>query len=85
MNTKKYYRTLVQVEVLSETPFEEQFPDENLTYIAREIYDGDCSGTVEVVQSDEISGAAMAQRLLNQGSDPGFFSLDEDGNEVEDA
>lgn len=78
-----YYRTVVQVEVLSETPFEDQFPHENLTYIAREIYDGDCSGRVEVMQSDELNGVAMAKALIAQGSDPGFFGLDKDGNKVE--
>ena len=62
-NKTKYYRTVVMTEIL----FEEPYPDDaDLMSIADDI-------------NEEKNGKEIAQLLLSQGSDPGFFMLTEDG------
>ena len=69
---RKFYRTVIQVEILSEEPY----CGESLTDIDDDITDGDCSGRiVDVVRNEEHDGAAMATLLQAQGSDPDFFRL----------
>jgi hypothetical protein len=63
------YRTLILVEVLSDTPV----ADWDLVDVAREMTDGDLSGVTEVVDSREISRRSMAAALRRQGSDPEFL------------
>ena len=80
MTERKFYRTVVEIEILSEEPYS----NENLSQIAYDITEGDCSGAYGVVNSETVDGKTMAEMLLNQGSDPGFFMLDEEGNDTED-
>lgn len=76
------FKTVFKIEVLSE----EQLADGiDLEQIAYQITDGPCSGLVTIESCDEVSTVEMAQLLLAQGSDPGFFMLDEDGNYTEEA
>jgi len=77
---RKFYRTLVTVEVLSEEPY----CPETLEEVARDICDGDCSGDWTHEKSIEVDGPTMAKLLIKQGSDPGFFQLDENGNDDDD-
>jgi len=44
---------------------------------------GECSGKVEEVSSEQIPASEAAKLLIDQASDPAFFSLDEKGNDVE--
>lgn len=67
-----YYRTVIQVEVLSEGPYE-YTSLENLSY---DVMDGDCSGDVKVVSSEKVGKKKMADLLLAQGSDPSFLIPD---------
>ena len=77
----KFYRTVVQVEILSEEPYESS----NLEQMAEDTDTGDCSGMVtDVVRNEEVDGKKMAELLRAQGSDPGFFQIDEDGKSTED-
>ena len=78
MTGRTFYKTVIQVEVLSEDPGVENL---ELEEVAHQIVHGDCSGSIKVVSSDEIDGAAAAKALSAQGSDPEFFSLDEDGHD----
>jgi len=48
-----------------------------------ELTQGDCSGKVEETSSQCLSGKKVAKELIAQGSDPGFFQLDENGNNLE--
>jgi len=74
-----FYRTVVQVEILSRG----QLPEHpSLEYIAHEITEGDCSGTVRRTVEEQVDGPAMAGLLLEQGSDPLFLGLTEDGREA---
>ena len=74
----KYHRTVIQVEVLSEEPYE----FENLGNLAYDIEEGDCSGSASIVEIKELTGKQMAKALKSQGSDPEFFQLDKDGNSI---
>ena len=77
---KKFYRTCVVVEVLSEYPYNPQ----TLKQVAYDIDEGDCSGVWSAVPNIEITPQEAAKNLLEQGSDPEFFGLDKDGNFLED-
>jgi hypothetical protein len=51
--------------------------------IAREIADGEYSGNVTQTKAEVIDGATAAKALQEQGSDPEFFRLTEDGNDTD--
>jgi len=69
---KQFYRTVLQVEVLSEDPFDIT----DLGAVNYAITDGDCSGQVEIVESETVTPNRMAELLTAQGSDPGFFGIE---------
>ena len=75
-----YYRTIFTVEVLSEYPLDVC----NLATVDRLITEGGCSGVVTHSDSVELSAKEAAAALMAQGSDPEFFGLDSDGNEIDD-
>lgn len=79
--SKKYYRTIIKITILSDEPYE-TVTLEGMSY---DITEGHCSGLIEdMTRNEELSSKEMAKELLNQGSDPEFLGLDVDGNEVED-
>jgi hypothetical protein len=79
---RKFYRTVIEVEVLSEDFY--AYGEKDLADIAYDITEGHYNGNVEVkVGNEVIDGPTAATMLIRSGSDPGFFSLDADGNEVE--
>ena len=81
-NTKKYYRTVYQVEVLSEEKFDDG-GGMSLTDIDEAITNGDCSGRVTtIVDNQVVSGEEMVKLLKAQGSDSEFFQLDKEGNDL---
>jgi hypothetical protein len=73
---KKFYRTVIEIEVLSEEPVSFSELDE----IHYAITQGHCSGDWIVNSQSEVTPKHMAQLLIAQGSDPEFLGLDEDGN-----
>lgn len=78
MSKRAFYKTTVTVEVLHEEPL--NFDTlEDLHYA---ITDGDCSGKFEVTGFVAMDGKSMAKALQKQGSDPEFFQLDEEGNDI---
>lgn len=77
---RKFYRSVVTLEILSETPIADRLGEMRLEDIAYEITDGDWSGDWNS-EHDELDGPAMAKALQAQGSDPGFFRLTEDGED----
>lgn len=79
MSTRKFYKTVFQIEVLSEEPINDCV---SLEQLSREIECGDFSGQIERINSEELSGEGMANLLLKQGSDTEFFMLDENGNDI---
>ncbi len=84
MKGKKFYRTVFQIEVLSEEKFDAK-GDMSLTDIDEAITNGDCSGVVKTIVDNEVkTGEEMAKLLMAQGSAPEFFRLDYDGNSLDE-
>jgi hypothetical protein len=80
ISTRKFYRTVIQVEILSESPYDSP---ESLKQVDYDISEGHCSGDVTFVTlNEQVDGPAMAKLLLAQRSDPEFFSLTEDGEDI---
>lgn len=77
------HRTIIRVELLSDRPWS----DEDLYDLATIDYamtEGDTSGIVKTISREILTGKEMADALLDQGSDPEFLGLDEDGNPATD-
>jgi hypothetical protein len=79
---KKYFKTTFKVEVLSEGGPASSMTLEEVLY---EITHGEFSGDFEVVSVKELTARQAARELINQGSDPAFFNLDENGNDLDDS
>lgn len=71
---KTFYRTVIQVEILSDGPYEFS----SLEDTAQDVMNGDCSGKVEVISSEEVSKKEMAKLLEAQDSDPAFLGICDD-------
>jgi len=80
MTNRKFYKTRITLEILSEDPIPEgmDVPD-----IMTEATEGEYSAQVLPMETDIIDGKQAADALLEQGSDCGFFSLTEDGEDIE--
>ena len=80
-NTRKFFKTTITFEVLTE---DGPLPDiTDLDAIHFAITSGDASGMITERSSVELTPREAAQALMKQGSDPGFFMLDEEGNRAE--
>jgi hypothetical protein len=80
-SNRKFYRTVIEVEVLSNQEFE----FDSLESVHEAITTGDCSGDWRTTLSNsQTDGPTMAKLLIGQASDPSFFGLDEEGNDLED-
>jgi len=80
MTERKFHRTILQVDVLSEQPY----TTESLAQVHYDIVDGNCSGKFEVVKTEELDGKQAARALRAQESDPSFFRLTEEGEDSSD-
>ena len=80
MTDRKFYRTVVQIEVLSEEPLS-HFPD--IDSIHYDITEGGCFGDTKVIAREILNGKDIADALQHQGSDPEFFLVDSEGNDVQ--
>jgi hypothetical protein len=81
MTERKFYETKVVVTILSE---EELNPNLDLEQLHYAIRDGDCSGQTEIMEPKTLNGKEAVKALLNQASDPSFFRLTDDGEDLED-
>jgi hypothetical protein len=77
---RTFYKTIIQVEVLSEEPIPDPL---DLGQLYDETYDGEWSGRIVNMVSEELDGLQAAKALWNQGSDSEFFRLSEDGEDLE--
>ena len=80
MTNRKFYRTKVVVTILSEEPLNPSMDLEAIHYAVKE---GDCSGVTEMMDPTELDGKEAATELLAQGSDPEFFSIDRNGEDLD--
>ena len=82
MAKKKIYRTVIQMTVLSEEPLPEGMSFEE---IDANCSDGDFCGKTDFLKVNEVlEGREAAIAVEDTGSDPEFFQMDKDGNELED-
>lgn len=79
MAKKTIYETTITVKVLHEDAFDY----ENLEDVHHAITDGDCSGSFETTGHVVLIGKEAVKAVEAQGSDPEFFMMDENGNEIE--
>ena len=80
MNKRTFYKTIIEFEILSEEPIGEV----DLEQIHYETIEGRWSGRFLETSEKKLNGKQAARALIKQGSDPEFFGLDEDGNNVEE-
>ena len=74
---RKYYRNLVQIEILSDRQWGEVTDLEEIAY---QIRDGDSSGSVShPVIDEEVTPERMSELLIAQGSEPSFLIPQDDG------
>lgn len=74
-----YQQTIIIVHVLSDAPLR---PGMTLSEVDEAITTGGCSGKITRVPT-EVDGPTMAKLLIEQGSDPEFFGLDEHGQKID--
>jgi hypothetical protein len=78
----KLYKTTITAVILSE---EAPVPHgTSLRDISEMIIEGDWSGKITSDGGIEMDPKEAAIALLEQGSDPSFFGLDEHGNQIEE-
>ena len=78
MTDRKFYKRTLTVEFLSESPI----PDMGLGQMVDEAINGDYSMNITKDGTDELDGKQAARELEKQGSDLGFFSLTEKGEDA---
>jgi hypothetical protein len=77
---RQFFHTMLAVDVISEGPIPEGM---GLDSILEEMTDGDLVGRARRVTSLPISRADMSAATKMVGSDPHFFCLDEEGNDLD--
>jgi hypothetical protein len=75
---RKFFKTVIQVVVLSEGEYDDPG---SLSQVAYDIDEGDCSGQYHILSSREVDGPTMAKLLIEQDSEPGFFGLTDEGED----
>lgn len=75
-----FYKTKFSFEVLSEAPIY----DGELTDILHDCIHGDFSMGAVKREQQELDGPAAAKALEDQGSDPEFFQLTPEGDDLDD-
>ena len=80
MTDRKFFKTVIKFTVLSEEPIPEGM---NLENIANECMDGSWSMGNASHKETELNGKQAARALALQGSDPGFFSLNDKGEDAD--
>ncbi len=73
-----FYETVYTIRVLSEEPIPETMEMED---VLEEADTGSYVAQVRTSEVRSIDGPECARLLVEYGSDPGFFSLTEDGND----
>lgn len=79
MTTRKFFKTVITIEVLSENEIPPWMEVSNIIY---ECNNGDFSMRQLPDKTTELNGEQAAKELKKQHSGPEFFSLDEKGNDL---
>jgi len=75
--TRKFYKTVIKLVILSEDPI----PDLSLAGLVRACEDN-CVGELTTESVTELDCKAVTAELFNVGSEPGFFMIDEQEQEI---
>jgi hypothetical protein len=78
---KKLYHKRIVVEVLSEEPIPDSM---TLADLEREYTNGEYVGCTETKKNQIVTGRKAAKMVMEMGSDPAFFMMNEFGNEIEE-
>jgi len=82
MTARKFFKTKITIEVLSEEPISD---DMSLADIAFQGDEGDYSiGNNNYYKQTVLNGKQAAKALKKQGSDPSFFRLNDEGEDNEE-
>jgi predicted metal-dependent TIM-barrel fold hydrolase len=73
--SKKIFKTVVTITVLHDEPFQDHV---GLEEIAEEIDHGGWVGVVETGEPQELTGEDAINAIMDAGSDPCFFNLNEE-------
>ena len=71
---KKFRKTIITIEVLSDGPFE----FDSLNSIDHSIMSGDCSGLISSIVEEKLTRDEMIQECDRHLTDPEFFGIAED-------
>lgn len=78
---KKIYKSVFTFEVLSDEPIPDNMYFNN---VVDETYNGEFSGQVINCKMNVlVKGKRAVKVIRGQGSDPEFFGMDDNGNEIE--
>lgn len=78
---RKFFKQVLRVTVLTEDKPLRHYG--NLGLVHEAITAGDCSGAIEEVSCTEMTPQEAVKNLEAQGSEPGFFRLGEDGEDMD--
>lgn len=78
---RKFYKSTYTTTVVSDRPLSTEL---ELKDVAEQIVSGDLEGEVEAGLNVEITPQEAARLMLEHGSDPSFFGLDDHGNTLDD-
>jgi hypothetical protein len=78
---RKFYRTVIQYEILSEEPIDDPI---SLEAIANECDEGGWSGQFLDTKHETLNATQTVKALIKQGSDPEFFNLNMDGEDTDE-
>lgn len=81
---RKFHKVVLKVTVLSEYPIPSGVEKLSLAAVADNIDDGDDVGLVKVDSYEELDALRAIKELKELGSEPGFFRLNEAGEDTED-
>ena len=81
MTKRKFYKKTMAFEVLSEEPIPD---DMSIESICEEATTGGYSMKLLPSTDTVLNGKEAADALLDQASDPGFFQLTADGNDLDE-
>ena len=81
VSKRKFYREVITFEILSEEPIPDCLSLGDIHYHTTE---GHMSGQFGSTKAEIVDGATMAKLLFEQGSEPSFFNLDQNGDDTED-
>ena len=76
-----FYQNIIEIEMLTETPY---YPN-TISQIEYDMAFGHASGAWKACEQKKVERTTFAHLLLEQGSDPAFFALDDQGNGLDES